>query len=209
MPQKICEVCGKPFFKRFPYELRTQRFCDSVCGGIGRRRRMTQERFWERVNKGSPDECWNWTGTKTSFGYGCTYGDGTLILAHRYSWVIHNGDILEDMFVLHHCDNPACVNPRHLYLGTQKDNMADRSRRRRCCGTVVGTAKLNEKDIDTIDLMLVVGILMKDIATMFGVSEDTIYSIKYRHTWKHVPRHKALSSRIREKQHRSDRDDGA
>ena len=94
-----------------------------------------ERRFWAKVAK-TDDGCWNWTASKRYKGYGafCYYrDDGTLVQgrAHRYSWEIHNGDIPDGMFVLHSCDNPACVNPDHLFLGTNQDNVDDMMRKGR------------------------------------------------------------------------------
>ena len=92
-------------------------------------------RFWAKVAK-TEDGCWNWIASKRHKGYGafCYHReDGTLVQgrAHRYSWEIHNGDIPDGMFVLHSCDNPACVNPDHLFLGTNQDNVDDMMRKGR------------------------------------------------------------------------------
>lgn len=81
-------------------------------------------RFWLRVQR-SDNACWKWTGQKNAHGYGLLSKFGTLRLAHRISWELHHGQILSNMNVLHHCDNPSCVNPNHLFLGTHSDNMRD------------------------------------------------------------------------------------
>ena len=87
-----------------------------------------EKRFWKKVDKRSKDECWNWIGGCTDRGYGCI-GDGSnrTISAHRLSWRLHFRNIPIGKFVLHKCDNKRCINPTHLYLGTQSDNMRDRS----------------------------------------------------------------------------------
>lgn len=81
------------------------------------------ERFWQKVEK--TDTCWLWRGSKNTTGYGQLRTD-RLEKAHRISWEIHNGPIPDGLAVLHACDNPPCVNPSHLWLGTQADNARDR-----------------------------------------------------------------------------------
>lgn len=96
---------------------------------------QAKERFWAKVAKGRSDECWLWTACLHKFGYGLIYVNHSSEGAHRVSWLIHNNTIPDGMSVLHNCpggDNPACVNPAHLWLGTQADNMKDRSAKGRC-----------------------------------------------------------------------------
>lgn len=82
-------------------------------------------RFWNRVNK-SQDGCWEWTGSKIPTGYGHLMFHNIQTYAHRVSWTLCVGEIPEGLCVLHHCDNPCCVRPDHLFLGTMLDNMHDR-----------------------------------------------------------------------------------
>jgi hypothetical protein len=90
------------------------------------------ERFWPKVDRsGGPDACWPWTATVRSDGYGMIDVGGKMVGAHRVSWEIANGPIpvggdYHGTCVLHRCDNPLCVNPSHLFLGTNDDNTKDR-----------------------------------------------------------------------------------
>ena len=89
------------------------------------------KRFWQKIEKST--DCWEWTACK-SHGYGQLHSNGKLIRAHRLSWIIHHEQIPSELLVLHKCDNPGCVNPSHLFLGTQSDNLRDASKKGRTTG---------------------------------------------------------------------------
>lgn len=94
-------------------------------------RRPLEERFWEKVARRAEDECWQWTGARNRDGYGYLWNDGQMPRANRLVWELTNGPIPAGMEVCHSCDNPPCVNPAHLWLGTTGDNARDRETKRR------------------------------------------------------------------------------
>jgi hypothetical protein len=108
---------------------------------------LISERFFTKVSREDTIACWDWTGAINSAGYGSMLvgsrsdGSRTTMLSHRISWEIHHGPILDGLHVLHHCDRRQCVNPDHLFLGTNKDNMADRDAKGRCRAGVRNSEK--------------------------------------------------------------------
>jgi HNH endonuclease len=96
---------------------------------IAARRVPVADRFWSKVRKS--DACWEWTAARHPFGYGLLQIEGRSIGAHRVSYALHYGLVPDGIFVLHRCDNPACVRPDHLFLGTHADNMRDKTEKGR------------------------------------------------------------------------------
>jgi len=119
---RVCANCRKEFtVQAARLKVRGARFCSWECVVVGESRR-----FWEKVDKWGGAACWTWNAATTPGGYGCFTNDlGEQIGAHQFAWLIHFGEIPEGKDVLHKCDNPPCVRPEHLFLGTQKDNMRD------------------------------------------------------------------------------------
>lgn len=143
------------------------------------------ERFLSKVNK--TDYCWLWKAYKNKEGYGTIRWNGKMWKAHRMSFVIFNGKT-NGFLVLHKCDNPSCVNPKHLFLGTDKDNCMDRiskGRSHRPIGTKNNKAILNDEDVKKIR-RLFGKIRRSEIAKMFNVKISTIDDIKYKRRWLHV-----------------------
>lgn len=157
-------------------------------------------RFWERVKRA--DGCWFWQGGRDTNGYGVLNRGGRSdgkILAHRLSWLIANDDLPDDLDVLHHCDTPPCVNPEHLFLGTQADNNADRDAKgRQNLGEKNGAVRLKEGQVREIrrrydhrDSRKSTRVWtnpdgIKAIAEDYGVHIVTIFDIVNRKTWVHV-----------------------
>lgn len=148
-------------------------------------------RFWRRVDRRGPDECWEWTGTKNADGYGQMYAFGRVSGAHRVSWRLHNSDP-GVMHVLHSCDNPGCVNPAHLRLGTNRDNVNDkmaRGRHPRGADHRVNVGESNGEARLTADQVLAIredARFHKEIAAEYRISRAEVGLIKRHRTWTHV-----------------------
>lgn len=148
-------------------------------------RRNTIEDFWNYVDIGRDDECWEWKGNIQNTGYGRFIMSGKHYLAHRFALSTVQ-DVPDDMNVCHKCDNPPCCNPSHLFAGTQADNVRDRDRKGRQhdkSGQLNPFSKLIECEVRFIRQS---SISHKRLAEIFGVSYSTIYGIKTGQRWKHV-----------------------
>lgn len=150
------------------------------------------QRFWNKVNIETPDKCWEWTGCRTPLGYGILMLpsiDGSKrkrIFAHRYSWDIHYGSLPQELSVCHHCDNPPCINPNHLFLGTTADNLRDMALKGRSQqGEKHHNVKITEATIIEIR-RLSEHMSMPEIAKSLGLQYLYVWHIVRRKKWKHI-----------------------
>lgn len=170
------------------------RFCSRSCRSAFAITR-TAERFWAFVDKSNgPDGCWLWTGAVHRHGYGAfsasRNGRVHHLRAHRVAFELMNGPFAKDLFVCHRCDNPRCVNPAHLFLGTARDNARDRERKGRGPGPLVrgerhGMSKLREEQV--IEIRRRTDESPSQLASEFKVSTALIYRIRRRLAWNHLP----------------------
>jgi hypothetical protein len=182
----VCEHCGATVVRR-----KRRRFCSKNCA-IEHRRAGRVALFWSQVDKsGGPDACWPWTGgILKPFGYGAfrpRYGVHRKNRAHRFSYELAYGPIPDALCVLHHCDNPPCCNPAHLFLGTRGDNAADRaSKHRTACGERNHFTKLTTQQVLDIRERYAHGETRRTLGAIYGVTPDNIRAIVLRLSWKHV-----------------------
>ena len=141
-----------------------------------------QERFEAKYVAGAVDECWEWTACLHSYGYGQIAGPRNKTLyAHRFSWEIYRGPIPEGMCVCHHCDNPSCVNPNHLFVGTNADNMRDRDAKGRIVRSIGkdnGNATILDSEVPEIRMAYAAGgVSQRQLAAQYGVTHPCIGEI--------------------------------
>jgi DNA-binding CsgD family transcriptional regulator len=120
--------------------------------------------------------CWTWTGGTSGFGHGAFWDGERQEIAHRFSWRLHHGPIPDGIYVLHHCDNPPCVRPDHLFLGTQRDNIRDASAKGRIPrGLANGSGKVSIKDRAVIVARYRAGgVTQATLAEEYGVTQTMV-----------------------------------
>ena len=163
------------------------------------------ERFWSKVDRCGPDECWPWIAGKDIKGYG-NFWRGETVQSHRVAFFLHRGKDPFPLHILHSCDNPPCCNGKHLFVGTTQNNTADRhAKGRDATGDKNGarthpekwwqrgefhrrpSAKITDEQVLTIRGLHGQGMLMKEIAKRFSVSRSNISMIINKKTWSHLP----------------------
>lgn len=170
-------------------------------------------RFWSKVNKTNPNGCWIWLGTKDRKGYGKIHAHGKNgVLAHRVAWELTNGLIPNRLHILHHCDNPSCVNPAHLFLGTNADNVADKLKKgRQAQGETIAATRRGDNNVSrryperlvrgeasslskltTEQVIQIIsryrtgGISQKALAKEYGITQSQVNRIVKGQNWKHI-----------------------
>jgi hypothetical protein len=184
MPKKLitatCVRCGIEFtaLRRLSAK---QYFCSYPCSVS-----PLEVRFWEKVK--TTEVCWLWTGRLDKNGYGDIRDEERRrIRAHRVSWELHFGPIPAELCVLHKCDNPACVRPDHLFLGTPADNMKDMAQKGRSTfGERQPKAKLVEADVLEIRALAAQGVSRASIAKQFLIAVSHVARIVNRDVWSRI-----------------------
>lgn len=192
---KPCEQCGQPFHRPAKYADSfwiKKRFCSLSCastyGHAMRERVSVEERFWSAIDKspgqGPNGDCWEWTLGRLEWGYGrFAVGRGE-VKAHRMAYELAVGPVPDGLMVCHHCDNPPCCNPSHLFVGDGFDNMGDMAAKGRSLqGVKHHKAKLSDDDVRAIRVDTRRQV---EIAEEYGVSRGLVGHIKRRLIWKHI-----------------------
>lgn len=159
----------------------------------GPKPRPLAERFWPKVHQRGADECWEWRACRDGSGYGRIGHNGRAIPASRASWMVQVGPIPEGRMVLHHCDNPPCVNILHLYLGDHADNARDASER----GLLAGRSglpgeenprsKLTQSDVVALRRdRHESGMTYRQLGAKYGIRKQYAWSIATGRNWSHI-----------------------
>lgn len=172
----ICDSCSAGFSKHNAEIKRTKHnFCNRQCRAdffSAMQKKKSLSNYFENESG-----CWVWAGNKNKDGYGFFKCEGVLYLAHRYFYKYHKGEIPENLCVCHKCDNPACLNPDHLFLGTHQENMDDMISKNR---------KWSKLTFDDVSYIRSCGESNLELSKKYGVSERTIRHAKCAKNWKPV-----------------------
>ncbi|HEY2618026.1 MAG TPA: HNH endonuclease signature motif containing protein [Acetobacteraceae bacterium] len=179
-----CTYCATPVARHKRASYGTT-FCSRACySAFQHATGKSLERFESFFTKGQYDECWPWLGAIGKDGYGRLKISQRMIRAHRASYKFYRGPIAEGLLVCHRCDNPPCVNPAHLFLGSPADNSRDAAIKGRMArGEGVWRAILTPGDVLSIDAA---SGRYQDIADAIGTTKAAVAAVKQRRTWRHL-----------------------
>lgn len=185
----LCAGCDRPFLATSRgLKQPMTKYCSAACRHTSKRR-PTDERFWEKVRK--TPSCWWWTGARQASGHGVLRADGRTQRAHRIAWTMLVGPIPDGIEVCHDCpgaDNPACVNPAHLFLAPRRVHIVDTKRKRQHArGERQGASKLKAADVLSIRARHAAGERQQALAEAFGVRQGHISRIVLGREWAHLP----------------------
>lgn len=172
----ICRGCKKPF----PNPNSRKAHCSLSCA------------VWHKIDKRGPDECWEWQGARTGFGYGSLRYESAHYYAHKVAYADAKGEPFpEGLEGCHSCDNPKCCNPAHIFPGTHLDNMRDmdaKGRRRTVAhkGERCGASRLKEYQVLAIRAEYRPGIGYRTLAAKYGCGATTVARIVRRTHWRHI-----------------------
>jgi hypothetical protein len=191
-PTITCKTCDRPFSVHY-FRRDTAQFCSRACKGAYRLHRG----FWECLDmSGGPNACWEWQANRQHNGYGVIKSGGKNMIASRIVYAAVYGPIPPGLFVLHHCDNPPCCNPVHLFLGTTQDNSLDALHKGRLKGQYLpghiglrghtnSHAKLTEDNVRYIRAMRG-QVTQRVLAVQLGIAVPTVSAIQLHRIWKHL-----------------------
>lgn len=199
-----CRACGRIFKWRRSKDGKPGTYCSKECKAKFVHTWCHKNRFiWSKASKTErlramtekfekyvirQEGCWDWSGCIHHSGY-APFKALKQMFAHVASWIIHNGPIKKGLHVLHSCDNKKCTNPKHLFLGTPKDNTQDmlqKGRGNKPIGSSHKNSKLNEEKVREIKKLLSLGVTMVRLQKDFSISKGALAAIKNGITWKHV-----------------------
>lgn len=147
------------------------------------------ERFWSKVEILGEDDCWEWQGAINTGGYGNFRMDGKVKQAHRIAFLLYYHFLPDDKDICHSCDNTKCCNPKHLWTGTDSDNMIDmwgKGRRLKSFGSSNWYARLNESLVLEIRKLFSQGMKQSEICRRYNLHKATVSKVVNRHSWNHI-----------------------